>query len=221
MAMERIEFAFRSPGKLFTRAVIFLLLLLCTGYVLTIFAPGFMVRYFALETSSVLQGKVWQLVTYHFVTGCPWNLIFAVLTVLFVGSAVEKDLGTAGLLLFWAVIGLICGLLWMLINLITGQNFIGGGPVAGTCALICMMGILFKESRILFFFFPLKAEHLAILLITIVVILNIYPPINLIWILGAPAAWYYYKLRRKALAGRSKRFSSKTNSKKEGFVDID
>jgi hypothetical protein len=42
----------------------------------------------------------------------------------------------------------------------------------------------------------------------------------LIWILGAPAAWYYYKLRRKFLAG-SGGFSSKTKKRKEGFVDID
>ena len=219
MAMERIEFAFRTPGKLFTRAVIVLLVLLCAGYVLTVFASDFMVRNFALDTSAVFHGKVWQLVTYPFVVS-PCNLIFACLIVLFIGSVVEKDWGTAGLLIFWVVISTVCGLLWVLTNWITGWNYIGFGPAACSYGLICMMGILFKGSKFLLLFFQMKAEHLAILLIVISILLSINQPINLIWILGAPAAWYYYKLRRKFLAG-SRGFSSKTKKRKEGFVDID
>ncbi len=43
MAMERLEFTFRSPGKLFTRGVVVLLVLLLAGYVLTVFSTGFMI----------------------------------------------------------------------------------------------------------------------------------------------------------------------------------
>ncbi len=220
MAMERLEFTFRSPGKLFTRGVVVLLVLLLAGYVLTVFSTGFMIENFALDTSGIFQGKLWPLVTYPFVVS-PCNLIFAGLIILFIGSVVEKDWGTSGLLIFWAIISAACGLLWVLANKLTGWNLTGAGPAACSYGLICMMGILFKGSRFLFFFFPMKAEHLAILLIIIGILLSIIQPITLIWISGAPAAWYYYKLRRKLFMRGSRVISLQTSGKKDGFVDID
>ena len=88
---QQTQMTFPSPRKLFTPGVITILVLLIAGILLSTFAGGFTTGFLALSAQNVLHGKIWQLVTYPFVSNSPMNLIFSGLMVLMLGSAIERE----------------------------------------------------------------------------------------------------------------------------------
>ncbi len=218
---QQTQISFPSPTRLFTRGVITILTLLIAGILLYTFAPSFTTGFLAISAHNVLRGRIWQLVTYPFVSGSPMNLVFSGLMVLFVGSAIEREWKTASFLLLWMVISAACGLLWIVINLLTGNNFVGMGASACTYGLITTMGLLFRGRRFFMFFATVESWHLVLILIVIGILMNIATPINLVWISGALVAYLYIKLRW-SMASKSRRSIPSVEQKpSNGFVDID
>lgn len=215
------QISFPSPTKLFTRGVIIILVLLIAGILLSTFAPDFTTGFLAISAHNVLQGRIWQLVTYPFVSGSPMNLVFSCLMVLFVGSAIEREWRTASFLLLWLVISAVCGLLWVLVNLVTGNNFIGMGASACTYGLITTMGLLFRGRRFFMFFVTIESQYLVLILIAIGILMNITTPINLVWISGALVAYVYIKLRWSMASKGRRAIPSAEQGRSSGFVDID
>ena len=215
------QMTFPSPTKLFTPGVITILVLLIAGILLSTFAPGFTTGFLALSAQSVLHGRIWQLITYPFVSNSPMNLIFSGLMVLFVGSTIEREWKTASFLLLWLVISAVCGLLWVIVNLVTGNNFIGMGASACTYGLIATMGLLFRGRRFFMFFTTVESRYLVLILIAIGVLMNIATPINLVWISGALVAYGYIKLRWSMASKSSRGVSPVEQRRSNGFVDID
>jgi len=117
-------------------------------------------------------------------------MIFSGLIVLFVGSAIEREWRTASFVLLWLVISVGCGLLWVIVNLLTGNNFIGMGASGCTYGLIATMGLLFRGRRFFMFFVTVDSRYLVLILIAIGILMNIATPINLVWISGALAVSY-------------------------------
>ena len=218
---QQTQMAFPSPTKLFTPGVITILVLLIAGILLSTFAPGFTMEFLAVSARNVLHGRIWQLVTYPFVSGSSMNLIFSGLMVLFVGSTIEREWKTASFLLLWLVVSVLCGLLWVIVNLVTGNNFIGMGASACTYGLITTMGLLFRDRRFFMFFTTIKSQHLVLILIAIGVLMNIAAPINLVWIAGAAVAYGYIKLRWSMASKRSSGVQPVEQRRANGFVDID
>ena len=218
---QQTQMAFPSPTKLFKPGVITILVLLIAGILLSTFAPSFTTGFLAVSARNVLHGRIWQLVTYPFVSGSPINLIFSGLMVLFVGSTIEREWKTASFLLLWAVISVVCGLLWVIVNLVTGNNFIGMGASACTYGLIATMGLLFRGRRFFMFFATVDSRYLVLILIAIGILMNIATPINLVWISGALVAYGYIKLRW-SMASKSGRDAPSVERKRaKGFVDVD
>jgi len=218
---QQTQMSFPSPTKLFTPGVITILILLIAGILLSTFASDFTIDFLALSASNVLHGRIWQLVTYPFVSCSPVNLIFSGLMVLFIGSAIEREWKTASFLLLWLVISAGCGLLWVLVNLVTGNNFIGMGASACTYGLIATMGLLFRGRRFFMLFATVEAKYMVLILIAIGILMNITTPINLVWISGALVAYGYIKLRWSMDSKNRRNISSVEHSRSSGFVDID
>lgn len=220
-AMQQIQLAFPSPTKLFTPGVITILTLLIAGILLSTFAPGFTTDFLAVSARNVLHGRIWQLVTYPFVSGSPMNLVFSGLMVLFVGSAIEREWKTASFVLLWLVISVGCGLLWVIVNLLTGNNFVGMGASGCTYGLITTMGLLFRGRRFFMFFATVEARYLVLILIAIGILMNIATPINLVWICGALVAYVYIKLRWRMASKSHRSIPSVEERRPGGFVDVD
>ena len=218
---QQIQMAFPSPAKLFTPGVITILILLLAGLLFSIFAPGFTTAFLALTPSSVLHGRIWQLVTYPFISGSPINLIFTGLMVLFVGSCIEREWKTSSFLLLWLVISAVTGLLWVIVNFITGNNFVGIGASACSYGLIAAMGLLFRGRRFFVFFAAVEARILVLILIGAGILMNITAPMNLIWMTGALVSYGYIKLLWRMGRESSRDVSSVTRQRASGFVDID
>ena len=220
-ATEQTQMSFPPPTKLFTPAVVTILVLLIVGILLSTFAPAFTTSFLAVSARNVLHGKIWQLVTYPFVSDSLMNLIFSGLMVLFVGSVIEREWRTVSFLLLWLVISAGCGLLWVVVNLFTGNNFIGMGASGCTYGLITTMGLLFRGRRFFMFFATVESQYLVLILIAIGILMNIATPINLVWISGALVAYGYIKLRWSMVAKSGRSIPSVGQRRSNGFVDID
>jgi len=218
--MQEMRIALPSPQKLLTPGVIILLSLVVAGFLGLALGGEAVGRALALSPLAVLHGKIWQLVTYPFLNG-PVGLICNGMVILFFGSAVEREWRTASFLLLWLVVTVTCGLLWILLNLLMGYSMAGAGAGVGGYGLIATFGLLFRGQRFFAFFGTIEAQHIAIGLIAIGVILSLPMPITLVWVAGALVAYVYVKARWSLRAHPSVRSSLQRSGGKGQFVDID
>jgi membrane associated rhomboid family serine protease len=217
----QMQTVFPPPAKLFTPAVTAILVLLIAGILLSAFAFHFAADFIGLSAKNVLGGRIWQLVTYPFASCSTINSIFSGLVVLFVGSMIEARWRTISFLLLWLVITVVCGLIWVGVNLLTGNNYIGMGASSCSYGLIATMGLLFRDRKFFVLFGAIESRYLVLILIAAGILMNIATPINLIYILGAPVAYLYVKLCFKITLKGGKIINPLEQRRGRGFVDID
>jgi len=211
----RIELALPSPTKIFTPGVTALLILMVLGYAVLSHAPDFTIKHLALHPQALLSGCVWQLLTYSLVNGgC--GLGFALVTVLFIGSAIEREWRTRSFLTLWIVVSMVCALVWSLISLVVGRDLIGVGSAPCLYGLIGAFGLVFRRKRFWMVLWTVEAQVLALILIGIGLVLGIARPIMWIWVAGAGVAYLYIKLRWRVAQG-----IPRLTRKRGSFVDID
>ncbi len=218
--MQETRIALPSPEKLLTPGVIILLSLLVAGFLGLALAPEAVGRALALSPLAVLHGRIWQLVTYPFLNG-PVGLICNGMVILFFGSAIEREWRITSFLLLWLTVTLACGVLWILLNLLMNYSMAGLGAGAGCFGLVATFGLLFRGRRFFAFFGTIEAQHIAIGLIAIGVILSLPVPITLVWVAGALVAYVYVKASWSLKARPSVRPRLQRSGGKGQFVDID
>ena len=219
--IERTEIPITSPTRLLTPAVTVILVLMLIGFVLAVYAPNFTLNNLSLVADYVIQGKVWEILTYTLINGNPFGLIFNGLVVLFIGGMIEREWGTKSFVILWIVTGVACALIWMIISLFAGKLWPGTGSDACVYGIIAAFGVLYRGRRMWFYFFTIEAQVIAIIFIVIGLVISIVQPLNLIWVSGALVAYIYVKLRlRMTLQRTTKAFQAKRDVS-DGFVDID
>lgn len=222
---KRVELAFPSPRKLFTPAVTVILVLIIIGFTLIHYAPDFTLDYLAVSTTGIAHGRIWQLVTYSFIDSCPWNLIFDIIVLLFIGSEVERQWRTGSFVLLWLIVSVTCAVVWLLVSLVLGRVYFGIGGAACAYGLIGTFGLLLRKRRFFAVFWTVEAQHLAWFLIGLGIILGIPQPITWIWVAGAGVAYLYVKIRWRIQSGLSTGGATRAPSgqaqRPRGFVDID
>jgi membrane associated rhomboid family serine protease len=218
--MQEMRIVFPSPEKLLTPGVVVILSLAVAGYIGLVLAPDAVFGALALNPQGVVHGRIWQLVTYPFVNGA-CSLICNGLVILFIGSAIEREWRTASFLWLWLTVSVCCGILWVLGNLLKGGSAVGFGANACTYGLIATMGVLFRGRRYFVLFATLEAQHIAIGLIAIGIIISLPQPITLAWVAGALVAYLYVKARWSLGARASMRPAPRRSGGKGQFVDID
>jgi membrane associated rhomboid family serine protease len=218
--MQEMRMVLPSPVKLLTPGVIVLLSLLVAGFLGLALAPQGVNIALALSPYGVLHGKIWQLLTYPFLNDT-FGLIGNGLVILFLGSAIEREWRTASFLLLWLTVTVTCGLLWIVLNLLTGYSMAGMGAGVGGYGLIATFGLLFRGQRFFALFGTIEAQHIAIGLIAVGVILSLPVPITLVWVAGALVAYVYVKARWSLQARPSVRPGLQRSGGKGQFVDID
>jgi hypothetical protein len=82
------------------------------------------------------------------------------------------------------------------------------------------LGLLFRGQRFFFFLTTVEAKVLALILIAVGAVFCLFPPVNLIWVLGALAAFVYIKLLWKG-AERSRAPQVRSTYRPGTFVDVD
>jgi membrane associated rhomboid family serine protease len=216
----RMQLAFPPPSKLFTPVVTVILIALVLGFAVAIYAPEFTISFLAISSQGMFRGRIWQFITYPLVNPSVCSLVFNGLAILFIGSAIEREWRSRSFLALWLVVSVACGLIWVLVGLILGQNLAGLGAAACGYGIIATFGILYRGKRFYFFFATIEAQYLAIILIVIGLVVSIAQPFNLIWVAGAGVAYLYVMWRMQIKRGRLKGDSLGSRGP-SGFVDID
>jgi membrane associated rhomboid family serine protease len=205
-----------SPANLFSPGVLVLLVLLIAGFLLRSLSGQFVASLLLLHPHDVVTGSVWQLLTYSFFN-CGRSLVFYILAILFIGSAVEREWQTRALLMLWIVVAVVCGILWTMTSLIMGREMIGSSSSACIYGLVAAFGLLFRGRRFMFFAGSVSGYQLALIMVGIGAVMAIGQPMSLIWVSGAGVAYLYIKLQWRIMRGQRE---SQT-VKRDSLVDID
>jgi membrane associated rhomboid family serine protease len=217
----QVQIGLPSPRSFFTPAVTAILILFVAFFILNWLASEWAMAWLALHPSKVLQGCVWQVVTYWMIHDSATSLIMEGSVILVVGSAVERQWRAGSFVALWLMTCSLCGLIWVLVNRIGQLSYVGTGSSAGCFGLIGAFGLLFRGQRFFFFIASVRAQTLAWILIGLGVVSSLWMPISLIWVLGAAVSFLYIKLLWKASA-RSAGLSSRQAPYQPGrFVDIE
>ena len=216
---RRVEFVVPSPRQFFTPAVTAILIIMVIGFAIVNYAQDFTVKYFALTAGGVFSGKIWQLVTYSFIDSIGLVLLFDGMLLLFIGSALEKELGKAVFVLLWVIVSVVCGLIWVIVSRLMGANYLGLGATSCAYGLVAVFGVIFRRRKFMAFFWTVEARYISIGLIVIGIILNIPQPMNWIWISGALVGYLCVKLRM--CAARAPGVTPEIPKRRQSFVDID
>ena len=129
-----------------------------------------------LEPAAVAHGEIWQLATYSLVDEGLLSVLFAMLTLWFIGSLLETSLGSRWLLELYAVsvIGgaLIASALTFTHLLGLRPDIIAIGAWAGIFGLMVAIAMLFGDQEFLFWFLlRIKAKYMVAIYILIAVAL--------------------------------------------------
>jgi len=106
---------------------------------------------------------LWQLVTYMFLHAGLWHLVLNMLMLWMFGSVIERSWGMARFLFYYFLTGIGAGLCSVLFAYNAEYPVVGAsGSIFG---LLVAFAIMFPESVILLFFiFPMKMKHAAVVL---------------------------------------------------------
>lgn len=135
-------------------------------YLLCRYVNPLLFAYSSLCVRYVTQYHMyWSFVTYMFVHGGFLHLFCNMFSLFFIGSAVEKALGSKEFLTFYFVTGIIAGLLSFLTYYLTGQIGVRLVGASGAIfALIFLYAVIFPDSVICVFgLIPVKAPFLVLI----------------------------------------------------------
>jgi len=140
----------------------------------------YMVPLFGLVPAEVMQGWIWQLVTYSFLHASLGHLLVNMLTLWMFGSQEESDWGSARFLEFY----FFCVVGAALVTMAVAYADWGLTPMTptvgasgGIYGLLIAFGMLYGDREIFLFPFPfmIKAKYLVGILIFIVIIATFQP----------------------------------------------
>jgi len=204
----RLEVIGYQGGKLFTPAVVALCGLHIAGFVIPVLATSSFgaefVALFGLEPGAVFgRLRIWQLVTHSMLypTMClAWTLAGTLVLLLFFGSRIEREWGTKRFGLFYVAMAAAAGLVRAIPEFGGSQMIVGSLGVV--CALLGAYGVLFRGERASLLVSSVRVPHLVLGLLAILLLLNIQPPANALWLSGAlfgliyTRAWLKWERRR-------------------------
>ena len=172
--MQRInrkidEFCYRHPNfgipnlmKIIVLGTAFVYVL----YMLTGYNSG-AISFLTFNLSDFIHGEIWRAITFLFVPntgltgsmrGAFW-LIISLFFYYFLGSALEREWGTAKFNIYYfsgALLSLLC-----LFSLISGVAFSLSGTYYVNMSMFFAFAMLYPDTTILFWFIPIKIKYLA------------------------------------------------------------
>src|ERR1051326_714646 len=116
-----------------------------------------------LALNKVLSYKlIWQLVTYQFLHGGVFHLVFNMLALWMFGSQLERDWGTRRFLRYYFTCGIGAGICDLLLNLLVGGRAPTIGASGAIYGVLLAFGVCYPEQTVLMnFLFPIKAKYMV------------------------------------------------------------
>lgn len=186
-------------GRLFRPTVTVLLALHLVGFLAFVLTPegaaGALLQVLGLVPAKVFaRAHVWQLVTHSMLYPDPsqaFSLIWTALMLLFMGSRMEGEWGTARFAVFCIVCTAAAGVVRMLP---APGNAVLHGSLGFLCALLGAYAWMFRHQRAWVLFTSVRMPHFVIGLLVILALMNIRSPENMLWLSGAVFGFLYARI---------------------------
>ena len=129
----------------------------------------FLLQWFSVYPVSIAVSlQLWRFVTYQFLHGDLWHIMFNMLGLYFLGSTLERHFGSQRFLFFYLACGIAGGLCY---PLLVAVKFLSVGPMIGASGSILGMlaacAILFPQFVVFIIVFPVPIRVAAIIIIFI------------------------------------------------------
>lgn len=154
--MYRQRFRFSLPG---TTPVVKYLIIVNSGiFLLGMFLPVRWSAFLGLTPSGFWRGAIWQPLTYMFLHGGFFHLLFNMFVLWMFGGPLESTWGSRRFLRFYFVCGIGAGLVNAAVTPFSPVPVVGSsGAIYG---LLMAFGILFPDQLIYFWgIFPIRAKY--------------------------------------------------------------
>ncbi len=204
---QGMSFGFPPPSKyvkylLIINIVVFIMQAIMKGRIEVAFA---LLGFRALDLSVI-----WRIVTYQFLHGGTFHLLFNMLGLYFFGPPIERLWGSNKFLAFYLGCGIIGGIAYLVLSAFTGTSAFLIGASGAVLGLLAACAVLFPQMIIILLFFPVPIRFAALLLAGIYA-LNIISAGDLADAchFGGMAAGFLYAYYQPILASasRKQRFS--------------
>ena len=122
-------------------------------------------RLFALYPLGTPYFRIWQPVTYMFMHGGIWHILFNMYTLYIFGCVVENIIGTKKFITFYTICGVGAAALHLLVQSLTNDFAPTVGASGSIYGVLIAFAILFPESRLTLLFPPvtLSAKWMVII----------------------------------------------------------
>ncbi len=161
------------------------------------------INYLSLSVIGIRQGYIFQFLTYMFTHANFSHLVGNMLTLLIFGITIERAIGSKEFILFYLVVGFLCGVTTLIWFWIAGSyfNFLLGasGAVYG---VLLMYAVLFPQSKIYIWgILPIPAPLLVLIYGGITIYSQLFSRgsniAHLAHLSGFVFAWLYLRIRMK------------------------
>jgi rhomboid family protein len=154
-----------------TPFVKYLLIINCAVYVIQIIGwkqvgsgeEAFVEKWFAAK--SLYPWQIWRLVTFQFLHGSTFHLLFNMIGLFFLGPTLERSWGSKKFLTFYLLCGAVGGALFLIgghLSMFFGTTLVGAS--GGVLGLLVACAILFPHFVVILLFFPVPIRFAAFLL---------------------------------------------------------
>ena len=149
-----------GPGGI-TKAVKYLLLANVGIFVLEFLWGSELIHLFGLTPTLVRKGFIWQPLTYMFLHGGWFHILFNMFALWMFGCEIERTWGTKEFVKYYFITGIGAGLCTFLLSFNSNIPTIGAsGAIFG---ILVAFALMFPNRLIyLYFIFPVKAKYLVI-----------------------------------------------------------
>jgi membrane associated rhomboid family serine protease len=114
-----------------------------------------LVNSLALSMEGLQQGQIWRLISYALLHDGFWHLLGNILALLFIGLALERDIGARATGVVLALFAMAGGLAFTLVHASTGGVLVGASAIGiGLLALYCLNYPDRPITLLLFFVLP-------------------------------------------------------------------
>jgi membrane associated rhomboid family serine protease len=124
----------------------------------------FLIDFFALNPAKVNQFHIYQLLTYAFLHGDFFHILFNMLTLWMFGSELESYWGRKNFLIFFLLGAISGGVLTWGVNFFWKQGIVVGAS-AGVFAVLIAYALIWPNREVLFMLiFPIKIKYVVFLI---------------------------------------------------------
>src|SRR5262245_23447067 len=121
--------------------------------------------WFQLETTKVLHGQIWRLLTHAFCHDryAIWHLLFNMLFFWWFGPTLESMYGTREFALFYLTAAVVAGLAFVGLDLITGESAPAIGASGAVMAVTMLYAIHYpRQTIVIMLFIPIEIRWLVV-----------------------------------------------------------